>query len=344
MHPPGAEPGRHLGRGRTTRPVGGGDSGRLPTLPLVYYPAPDPRSQSALPPRGRGRFLVYFAGGFAPGTPEAGACGSVQGGKESVAYRLARAVRVQPRGCKGRSPLHEITLVSPSPEGKGRGDGSKTPFGFRRGSAPGTPAAGAYGSAQRGKESVAYRLARAVRVQPRGCKGRSPLHEITLVSPSPEGKGRGDGSKTPFGFRRGSAPGTPAAGAYGSAQRGKESVAYRLARAVRVQPRGCKGRSPLHEITLVSPSPEGKGQGDGGKTPFGFRRGLSPGGADSTLDIPFLSALAGRTDSSQYKFEKSSGGSGGLFQESPSVSPASPPRLQRFSFSGRWCRLWYRPV
>ena len=201
---PGAEPGRRWGRGRTTRPVGGGDSGRLPTLPLVYYPAPDPRSQSALPPRGRGRFLVYFAGGFAPGTPEAGACGSVQGGKESVAYRLARAVRVQPRGCKGRSPLHEITLVSPSPEGKG--------------------------------------------------------------------------------------------------------------------------------------------QGDGGKTPFGFRRGLSPGGADSTLDIPFLSALAGRTDSSQYKFEKSSGGSGGLFQESPSVSPASPPRLQRFSFSGRWCRLWYRPV
>ena len=149
-------------------------------------------------------------------------------------------------------------------------------------------------------------------------------------------------------FAGGTAPGTPAAGAYGSAQGGKESVAYRLARAVRVQPRGCKGRSPLHEIPLVSPSPEGKGQGDGGKTPFGFCRGLSPGGADSTLDISFLSALAGFTQfkstSSQYKFEKSSGGSGGLFQESPSVSPASLQRLQRFSFSGRWCRLWYRPA
>ena len=31
--------------------------------------------------------------------------------------------QVQPRGCKGRSPLHEITLVSPFPAGEGgRGD------------------------------------------------------------------------------------------------------------------------------------------------------------------------------------------------------------------------------
>ena len=44
----------------------------LLTLPLVFdfapYP-PSPRSQSALPRRGRGRLKVYFAGGFAPGTP-----------------------------------------------------------------------------------------------------------------------------------------------------------------------------------------------------------------------------------------------------------------------------------
>ena len=33
------------------------------------------------------------------------------------------AARVQPRGCKGRSPLHEITLISPFPAGEGgRGD------------------------------------------------------------------------------------------------------------------------------------------------------------------------------------------------------------------------------
>ena len=70
---PGAEPGRHRSRGRIAR-------WRelaffvacLPTLPLVYFSAsypPSPRSQSALPRRGRGRLKVYFAGGSAPGTP-----------------------------------------------------------------------------------------------------------------------------------------------------------------------------------------------------------------------------------------------------------------------------------
>ena len=89
-------------------------------LPLALFLSPIP--PSPLPPRGRGRLLVHFAGGSAPGTPAAGAYGSVQRGKASVVYRLARAVRVQPRGCKGHSPLHEITLVSPSPMG-GRGGG-----------------------------------------------------------------------------------------------------------------------------------------------------------------------------------------------------------------------------
>ena len=41
----------------------------------------------------------------------------------SCAAGSAHAARVQPRGCKGRSPLHEITLVSPFPAGEGgRGD------------------------------------------------------------------------------------------------------------------------------------------------------------------------------------------------------------------------------
>ena len=40
---------------------------RLLTLPLVFDFAPYP--PSPLPRRGRGRLKVYFAGGFAPGTP-----------------------------------------------------------------------------------------------------------------------------------------------------------------------------------------------------------------------------------------------------------------------------------
>ena len=47
---------------------------RLPTLPLVYFAAPLPRRgridpRPPLPQRGRGSPKVYFAGGFAPGTP-----------------------------------------------------------------------------------------------------------------------------------------------------------------------------------------------------------------------------------------------------------------------------------
>ena len=57
--------------GRWRCPAGGVPS-LLPALPLAYFIAPyppSPRSQSALPRRGRGRLKVYFAGGFAPGTP-----------------------------------------------------------------------------------------------------------------------------------------------------------------------------------------------------------------------------------------------------------------------------------
>ena len=35
--------------------------------------------------------------------------------------RRTSAARIQARGCKGRSPLHEITLVSPFPPGRGSG-------------------------------------------------------------------------------------------------------------------------------------------------------------------------------------------------------------------------------
>ena len=41
--------------------------GRPPTLPLACFPAPYP--PDPLPRWGRGRPKVYFAGGFAPGTP-----------------------------------------------------------------------------------------------------------------------------------------------------------------------------------------------------------------------------------------------------------------------------------
>ena len=82
---PGAEPGRHLQPQQKRYSAGGlpslppadpafpeaagglGGFGRLPALPLALFLAPHP--PAPLPLRGRGRLKVYFAGGFAPGTP-----------------------------------------------------------------------------------------------------------------------------------------------------------------------------------------------------------------------------------------------------------------------------------
>ena len=48
-------------------------------------------------------------------------CGSPQERRQTVAHSFASVARVQPRGCKGRSPLHKITLSLPLPAGKGAG-------------------------------------------------------------------------------------------------------------------------------------------------------------------------------------------------------------------------------
>ena len=105
---------------------------------------------------------------------------------------MAGTVRVASgsvQGCRGRSPRQNKLIVSPFPGGEGGwGDGAKKQ---------------AKGRADRRQERQAPRrvhgsplFSRAARVQPRGCKGRSPLHEITLGTPFPGGEGgRGDGGR-----------------------------------------------------------------------------------------------------------------------------------------------------
>ena len=59
-------------------------------------------------------------------------------------------------------------------------------------------------------------------------------------------------------------------------EKGNRSPAF--ASAARVQPRGCKGRSPLHKITLSPPFPGGEGgRGDGGKNKAKGRVGRRQG-------------------------------------------------------------------
>ena len=116
--------------------------GRLLTLPSVCFLSPIPPTPF---PAGRGCPKVYFAGGFAPGTPAlnrlrhlqilpyrclAGSwlfCGTGfrrPGKAPRLGFRRAMPVPrpFSPRGCKGRSPLHKKTKKLPLPR-RGRGAG-----------------------------------------------------------------------------------------------------------------------------------------------------------------------------------------------------------------------------
>ena len=106
-----------------------------------------------------------------------------------------------PRGCKGRSPLHEITLSLPLPAGKGVGGmgekkKAKGRVCRRQGRQAPPPATGTPPRPHSARGSAPRRVP-APPLQPvppgfspRGCKGRSPLHKITLSLPLPR-RGRG---------------------------------------------------------------------------------------------------------------------------------------------------------
>ena len=105
---------------------------------FTFFSAPYP--PSPLPLRGRGRFLVYFAGGFAPGTPALdrsrhlqslpsghpaqGACGCPQKRQEAVPYEQCRQPR---RGGTGGEELRRLRWSSPPGQGKQVPPGFSTP-------------------------------------------------------------------------------------------------------------------------------------------------------------------------------------------------------------------------
>ena len=134
----------------------------------------------------------------------------------------------------------------------------------------------------------------------------------------------GGGGKMPFGFRRGLRPRHPGGGSLRFGARGEESVAYRLAGAGRVQPRGCKGRSPLHEITLVSPSPMGGRGGGWGQNTLRFSPGAKPGRRGFNFGYPLPVGFAGTHRFKSIQIQEKFWGVWGDFYKSP---PAFLPRL-----------------
>ena len=103
---------------------------------------------------------------------------------------------------------------------------------------------------------------------PRGCKGRSPLHKKTKISPFPPGRGSGGlGQQSKLKARlAGSKQGKPPAG---------RVVRPHFPVPPGFSPRGCKGRSPLHKKTKNLPLPR-RGRGLGG---WGLKRKLKAGRA-----------------------------------------------------------------
>ena len=111
------------------RAWGGVFAGACPSAPCVVSGAQGgecPRRHWLALPRGRGPSQTPPSratdSSISPGPPSPWLPALLIGNRF---LSFLRQPRVQSRGCKGRSPLHEITLVSPFPPGRGRGDGGK---------------------------------------------------------------------------------------------------------------------------------------------------------------------------------------------------------------------------
>ena len=194
----------------------------------------------------------------------------------------------QPRGCKGRSPLHKKTKKSPpSPEGKGAGGMGEKEKGQGGGGErqsrqapqriPERQSHPATTRASSPQGATVARSASAARVQSRGCKGRSPLHKKTQKSPpSPEGKsalraragGWGKKRKVKAGAAGGKAGKLPSGFRKGIVIRRLPGQVPRRVPQWQGQPMP-PGLSPLHKKTK-KPPPSSEGKGAGGLSfPFG---------------------------------------------------------------------------
>ena len=160
---------------------------RLLPPAFTFFSAPYP--PSPLPRWGRGRFLVYFAGGFAPGTPALdrlrhlqslpsghpaqGACGCPQKRQEAVPYEQCRQPR---RGGTGGEELRRLRWSSPP------GQGKQVPPGFSTPSPAGTTAAGRASAAgvQAPPSPRGHHSGKVSQRRP-GRRGHPPIPPLTLV-------------------------------------------------------------------------------------------------------------------------------------------------------------------
>ena len=163
-------------------------------------------------------------------------------------------------------PCLWFTFLPPSPYPPSRREGGGQRFFYARGFAPCIPGGCTHGSPRKRQEAVPYEQRRQPRRGGTGGDGtirRKRRRRLRWSSPPGQGEQvpqrgkppapRRVPERHPSPSRKGQSP-SPGNTAAGSVS------------AARVQPRGCKGRSPLHKITLKSPpSRREGGRGDGGK-------------------------------------------------------------------------------
>ena len=175
---------------------------RLSPQPLDCLLAPIP--PDPLPLRGRGRPRLFHARGFAPCIPGTEPMVRRKNGRKRFPARVPPGLRS--RGSGGGSPRRNKVKVSPFPAGEGgwgdRGQESKLKAGAADNPNRRTPA----GQRQRPPKPTRKKASPLESrngggqpvprpVQPRGCKGRSPLHKKTKNLPFPGGEGgRGMGA------------------------------------------------------------------------------------------------------------------------------------------------------
>ena len=255
---------------------------------------------SPLPPfpTGRGRPKLFHARGFAPCIPgaEPGRQNAVLAG--GLVSWLPDLLAVSVVFCP-------LSPQPPSPVGKGEILGY-----FMQGASPlASPGLNPRGTGEGGEPRARRGRARLVACLPCLC--------FTFLPPSPRPPSRREGGDFRLFYARGFAPCIPGWVGRGTGERG--------------EPRARRGACPVGRpltlplVCFSAPIPHPPSRREGGDQSY-FMQGASPlaspglnlYGAGSTFGKQFLWVMP-KTFPFNNIIEKSSGGSGGLFQESPSV-------------------------
>ena len=180
---PHAVPGGGAGGEVACRPCHSGTRGgaclspRPPTLPSPFFLPPYP--PTPLPRWGRGRILLYFAGGFAPGTPALNRLRHLQ------SCQTGTRRKGKPAACCKSDRRAFLWAVSAAKE---RGDRGRGTSAFEMVLSPGAGRASAAGGTPPGGDSGGRVSRCRFRFSPGDARGEAPCIRKLKVSPFPAGR------------------------------------------------------------------------------------------------------------------------------------------------------------